>query len=295
MKEIYRCLFVCAAFFCLFPNVKAQDSTLSDLFPQESYFEAGLSYLSNSVYLGRHDSSRIPYLTPSFSYYNKSGFYASGYVSYLNSKGISRIDHVEFDAGYIFTAHKFSGEVYAAKDFYNSQSINVKSETEGSLNGSLSYDFGFIEPVLKEGIVIEKTNDYYAEVGLEHSFFLADDNFEITPTFFINASTQNYYNLYYTKRKYSAKNTNRRGPGTIIKAYLPNASEFKIMDYEFSLPLDYSAGKFIFDLNPTLADPVNPNIVVTTTTPPSGISTTKTRTEKLSSIFYWSVSITYSF
>jgi hypothetical protein len=292
MKEIFRYLFICAIFF--YSNVKAQDSTQRNN-PDKSYFEAGLSYLSNNVYLGRHDSLRIPYLTSSITYYNKSGFYAGSSLSYLNSERISRIDRIELNTGYILTLQKFSGEVFIEKDFYNSQSKNVKSETKGSLNGTLSYDLGFIKPVLQGGILINKRDDYYAAPGLEYSIFLDDDNFEMTPSFLINASTQNYYSSYYSQRKYAAKKKNQTDPGTITKAYLPSSSKFKIMDYEFSLPLDYSLGKFIFDVTPTFADPVNPNVVAVTVTPPSGISVTKTRTEKLKSTFFWSAGITYSF
>ena len=67
------------------------------------------------------------------------------------------------------------------------------------------------------------------------------------------------------------------------------------MDYEISLPMDYSIGKFIFDFAPTEALPVNPNVVVTTVTPQSGVVTTRMKTEKLSNIFYWSAGITYTF
>ncbi|MEO9022344.1 MAG: hypothetical protein ABI237_13240 [Ginsengibacter sp.] len=294
MKKIYRCLFVCATFFSMLPNVKAQDSTKTDG-TDKSYFEAGVSYLSNNVYLGRHDSLRVPYLTPSFNYYNKSGFYAGTSLSYLSSTGNSRIDLVEIEAGYTFTKDKLSGILSGEKDFYNSQSKNVKAETKGSLDGTLSYDLGFIKPVLQGGIVFNTRDDYYAALGLGHSFFFADDNFEINPSFLINASTQNYYNSYYTKRKFVTKRKNQPVAITTTKAYLPNASEFKIMDYEFSLPLDYSLGKFIFDITPTAALPLNPNIAVVTVTPPSGISVTRTKTEKLSNIFFWSASITYDF
>jgi hypothetical protein len=293
MKKMYRCLFVYASFFCLVPKVKAQDSTKSAE-PQKSHFEAGLSYLSNSVYLGRQDSLKVPYFTPTFSYYHKSGFYASSSLSYLNSASVSRVDLFDIDAGYMFTVNKLSGDFYAEKDFYNSQSKNVKSETKGSVNGTLSYDFGFIKPVLQGGIEFNKANDYYAALGLGHSFFLADDNLEINPSFLVNASTQNSYNSYYAKRKFATKR-NQTGPATTIKAYLQNPSDFKIMDYEFSLPLDYSVGKFIFDFTPTMAMAVNPNVVVTTVTPPSGMSVTKTKTEKLSNVFFWSVGVTYSF
>ncbi|HET7114921.1 MAG TPA: hypothetical protein VFI29_00420 [Hanamia sp.] len=294
MKKIYRCLFVCITFFSVLPNVKAQDSTKSDG-TDKSYFEAGLSYLSNNVYSGRHDSLRIPYLTPSFNYYNKSGFYAGTSLSYMTSAGNRRVDLVEIEAGYAFTKNKFSGIISAEKDFYNSQSKNVRAETKGSLNGTFSYDFGFIKPLLQGGIVFNTRDDYYAAFGLGHSFFFADDNLEVNPSLLINAGTQNYYNSYYTKRKFATKRKDQTGSGTTIKAYLPNVSNFKIMDYEFSLPVDYSLGKFVFDITPTEAFPVNPNVVELTVTPPSGIPVSRTKIENLNNIFFFSAGITYSF
>lgn len=294
MKKIYCSLFVCASFFCLLPNAKAQDSTKNSA-SDKSYVEAGLSYLNNNVYQGRHDSLRIPYLIPSIKYYHKSGFYAGGSVSYLSSAQDSRVDLLAIEAGYAFTKNKFSGIVSLEKDFYNSQSKNVRAEIKGSANGTLAYDFGFIKPVLQGGIVFNTTDDYYAALGLEHSFFFADDNFEITPSFLANASTQNYYSSYYVKRKFKTKKKNQTGAVTTTIAYLENASDFKIMDYEISLPIDYSIGKFIFDFTPTEALPVNPNVVVTTVTPPSGVVTTRTKTEQLSNIFFWSAGVTYNF
>ena len=91
MKKNYRFFLVGVSLFLLLPNLKAQDSAKNSK-PDKSYFEAGLSYLSNNVYLGRHDSLKIPYLTPSFNYYNKSGFYAGSTLSYITSAGNSRVD-----------------------------------------------------------------------------------------------------------------------------------------------------------------------------------------------------------
>ncbi len=44
---------------------------------RESHFEAGISYQSNDVYLGRKDSTVLPYIIPAFSYYHLSGLYAT--------------------------------------------------------------------------------------------------------------------------------------------------------------------------------------------------------------------------
>ena len=108
MKKMYCCLFVCASFFCLLPGAKAQDSTKTNV-PDTSYFEAGLSYLDNNVYQGRHDSLKIPYLIPSIRYYHNSGFYAGASLSYLSSAQDSRVDLVAMEAGYAFRKNKFSG------------------------------------------------------------------------------------------------------------------------------------------------------------------------------------------
>ncbi|MEO7121327.1 MAG: hypothetical protein ABIY62_09525 [Ginsengibacter sp.] len=293
VKKIIQ-VFILAACTLSFHKLIAQDTTTTKN-SDPSYWQAGINYLSNSTYFGRQDSLRVPYLTPTIGYYNKSGLFITGSMSYLNSAGVSRIDLIELQAGYTLVIKKFDGEISATKDFYNSQSRNVKSETKGSLNADISYDFGFIKPTIQGGIVFNSRDDYTAGFGLEHSFFFDDDNFEVAPSLVLNASTQNYYNTYYTKRKYLKKKKNIAAPVTTISAYLPNAAEFKVMDYEVSLPMDYSTGKFIFNFTPTLAIPVNPNIVTTTITPPSGISTTKTKVEKLSNLFFWSVGITYSF
>lgn len=294
MKNNSYWFFVFFFSFYLIPNAKGQDST-QNIEPVKSYFEAGLSYLSNNVYLGRHDSLRVPYFTPTFSYYNKSGFYATASLSYLQRTDISRIDLFSIVAGYAFTANKFSFDLSGEKDFYNSQSKNVKAETQGGFTGIVEYDMGFIQPMLQAGILFDTKNDYYAAFGVDHEFDLLDDDLEITPSFLMNASTQNYYSSYYNMRKFKPKRKNPTGGVITTNAYLQNASEFKIMDAEFSLPLDYSIGKFVLDFTPTFAVPENPNTVVTIVTPPSGISVTRTKIEKLSSTFFWSAGVTYSF
>ncbi|MEO8862179.1 MAG: hypothetical protein ABI358_12185 [Ginsengibacter sp.] len=283
-----------SAVFFMIQAAKAQEDAKADT-SEKAHWEAALNYLSNSVYLGRQDSTRIPYLTPSLDYYTKSGFYFGGSMSYLGYKGVSRIDFVSLQAGYTFIVSNFEGDITATRDFYNKQSENVKAEAKGALNTTFSYDFKFIKPIVQAAVTFSTKNDYYAAFGLEHSFFTDEDNLEIAPSFMVNASTQNTYSAYYSKRKYAAKNKTQRGPGTLITAILLNASKFKIMDYEFSMPVNFSTGKFLFNFTPTAAIPVNANVVITTTTPPSGISVTRTRTEKLSGLFFWSAGFNYTF
>lgn len=297
MKKTCVALLPCVLLCLSFQKLKAQEAD-KDETDSKSYWQAGISYLSNSIYLGRKDSVKVPYLTPIIGYYDKSGFFVSGSLSYLLTSGQGRIDLFELEGGYTFSSKKLAGEIYAAKDFYSSESYSVKSEIKGSVNGSLSYDLGFIKPVIQAGIIFNTNIDYSLGIGLEHSFFAADDDLEITPSFLLNASTQNYYSSYYTKRRYSAKRKARtgNGAGATVSAYLPNASEFKIMDYEPGIPINYSTGNFIFNFSPTLAIPTNPTIIELTIKPVNGAASyTKTSTEKLDNTFYWSAGVTYNF
>src|ERR1022692_354797 len=53
------------------------------LLPKKSYFQADVSFLSNNIFFGRKDSIATLYITPSFGYYHKSGFFVSALASYL--------------------------------------------------------------------------------------------------------------------------------------------------------------------------------------------------------------------
>ena len=295
MKKTYLPVFLLIMFFFSFQRLTAQENDEKET-TTNSHWQAAVNYLSNNVYLGRKDSMRLPYITPGIGYYHKSGLFVSGSLSYVSSAAESRVDLFELVAGYTFTSNKLDGEISFSKDFYNSKSYGVKSETKGSLDGSLSYDFGVIKPTIETGISFNNKADYSVGIGLGHSFYAADDNLEIAPSFLLNASTQNYYSSYYSKRKYSLKR--KKGTtmgGATITAYLPNAAEFKIMDYEFSMPVNYTAGDFAFNFTPTFAVPTNPTIVVLTVKPVVGNSYTKTSTEKISNVFYGSAGATYNF
>lgn len=281
--------------FFSFQGLTAQEND-ENATTANSHWQAGINYLSNNVYLGRKDSMNLPYITPAIGYYHKSGLFVSGSLSYFSSAAQSQVDLFELVAGYTFTSNKLDGEISFSRDFYNSKSYGVKSETKGSLDGSLSYDFGFVKPTIETGISFNKRPDYSVAFGLGHSFYAADNKIEIAPSFLVNTSTQNYYSSYYSKRKYALKRKkgNTTG-GATITAYLTNAGEFKIMDYEFSMPVNYTAGDFTFNFTPTFAVPTNPAIVVLTVKSVAGNNYTKTFTEKISNVFYWSAGVSYNF
>ena len=259
--------------------------------PKTSQMEMGLSYQSNDVYLGRKDSSVLPYVIPEFTYYHKSGLYASASLNYLKNSTISRVDLVTLEAGYTFKKGQYDGQLSFSKYFYNSQSTSVTSEISSSLAYQNGFDLGFIKPTFTATLNFGNKTDFATVLGLEHKFYLFDDQLDFTPTFAMSASTQNYYSDYFKKRRYTVKRGSKAGQTAIanITGTIPNASQFKILDYESTIPVNYSTGKWVFSFTPVYSIPVNPATVDIQTVKANGVITNTTRVEKISNTFYWTL------
>jgi len=270
---------------------KSLDSLLA---PARSYFQGGINYLSNNVYLGRKDTVNMPYITGTVGYYHKSGLYLNGSVSYLPNSDPGRIDLVTVEGGYHFKTGKFEGQATAAKFFFNSLSNNVKAELKGAVSFLGAYDLSFIKPVITPMLNISNKLDFTLTTGLEHTFYSEDNDFDITPTINMNGSTQNYYSSYYKDRKFKVKKKKVTvvEKGTVTGVVL-DASQFKILDYEFTLPVNYVYKKFTFNFTPTYAIPVNPAIVSITRQIPNETPTTVTKNEKVENSFYFQAGFVY--
>jgi hypothetical protein len=279
---------------------KEMDSIFNDagFLQPKSFWLANINYLSNNVYLGRKDSVLSPYFTASVGYYHKSGLFVNASASYLTEPGQGRIDLATIDGGYSLIKPKFEGLVTISKYIFSSESYNVRSEIEGSANIFIAYDFDFIKPTLQTTLNFGDNTDYAAELGLEHTFYAIERKLTITPTFDVNASTQNYYNNYYKFRRYSPKRKLIRrlfGSGT-LSAYVENPGEFKILNYECSLPVTYSIKKFTFNFSPSYAVPQNAAVVdVTITSTRFGTTTKQRGKEQISNSFFFVTGVSYSF
>jgi hypothetical protein len=265
--------------------------------PKTSHLEMGMSYQSNDVYLGRKDSSLLPYYIPELTYFHKSGLYATASLNYLKNSTISRIDLVTLEGGYIFTKGNYDGQLSFSKYFYNSQSTSVTSEISSSLAYQSGFDFGFIKTTFTGTLNFGNKTDFAGLLGLEHSFYLLDDRMDITPTFAMAASTQNYYSDYYKKRRYTIKRGDKAGQTAVanISGTIVNASQFKILDYEPTMPINYRIGKCVINFTPTYSVPVNPATIDIQTTKPNGTVTDSSRIEKISNTFYWTLGCSFLF
>ncbi|MDO6435007.1 hypothetical protein Q4E93_30615 [Flavitalea sp. BT771] len=263
---------------------------------RHTYLEATLDYQNNNVYMGRKDSAVLPYFTPGLSYYHKSGFYATASAAWLKNADISRIDLVTIASGFRFSAGKYDGDFTASKYFYNTQSTSVTSEIQASMSYSSSYDLGWIRTTLSGQLNMGNNTDMEASLGMEHSFDLMDDALEITPTLTANAGTLNYYSNYYKTRRFNRKNAKKAVSGTVtITGTVVNPSAFKVLDYEASLPISFTAGKCTFSATPAFSIPVNPARINLQYAYSTGATALRQHVEKIENTFYWTLGAAYRF
>ena len=181
---------------------------------------------------------------------------------------------------------------------YSVNSGSPNAEQNGSLEYDNSYNFGFIQPSLNLTWAFAAHPDYQLAFALQHEFdFLSNGNLSVTPTATMNVSTQNFYNSYYKNRRFKIPRPGKPPlPANVtITGEVLNSDQFQIMDYEFSAPVNFTAGKWTFAFTPTLALPVNP-ADLRITVKVNNQSVSKDLKETLpANVFYYQIGITYAF
>ncbi len=234
-----------------------------------SYTKFSISYLNNVVYMGRKDSLVTPYLTPTISYYDKSGFHISGSGSYLTSVNGKRFDLFSIDLGYDFNVNdQLSVETYANKSFYNQSSYSVMGDIKGSIGTDINYSTNFINLFIGGEFLFSSKSDIAINIGVSHVFEWGEkeNTWSISPSALINFTTLGYYEGY-SNRKY-----NRKGqsifPGAVSSKSITTVDKpgITLMNYEFLLPISYGSKNWGAFLNTTFSMPKNPIYTTTKTT-----------------------------
>ena len=262
---------------------------------KKTHIETGVNYQSNDVYLGRKDSTLLPYYIPFISYFHKSGLYFSVHLNYLKNTEASRVDLVTLETGYVFSSGNYDGQVNVSKFFYNSQSSSVSSEIQAGLEYQNGFDFGFIKPTLDINLSFGNKIDYTGSFGLEHEFAGLHKKLEITPTLIVNGGTQNYYDSYFKNKRYSNKKggQNIQNGLSSVTGSVVSPANFKILDYEASVPFSYTIKNLVINFTPVYAIPVNAALINIHTGQNNGTSSNQVMVENISNTFYWIVGITF--
>jgi hypothetical protein len=262
----------------------------NDTLAEKSKFRIALAYASDYYFMGRVDSVRAPYLTPSLAYYHKSGLFIKTSLSYLTASNEGRIDLFRLSGGYDISVKKFGAGISLSEYFFSESSFVVQSEMSTYLYGYSEYEFKFIKLYLDGSLGFSSTTDVFLGLEINHTFRTLKNKLRIIPAFYLNAGTQKYYSDYITNRSSkSIKNAN----GTVKGQQTANSTvytttetqSFEMLDYEADIQFIYVFNKFRVFMSPTWLFPVNPATIVTA----SGTSA-----EELKNGFYFSMGIRFT-
>jgi hypothetical protein len=260
-------IFVIAAIFIEDKTSQAQSYKIYsyDSIQEKSQLRVGVRYSSDYVYMGRSDSVKAPYLSPSIGYYHKSGFFLRSSVSYLTAKEEARIDMVNITGGYDFYLNDLTIGGSISQYFFSDLSYNVMAEMSTYVNAYVGYDFSIFTLYGDASLGFSGSTDVFAGIELSRTFYGIRNKLLITPSVYMNAGSQQYYNAYYANRSTQTGNGGKgKGKGSQTPV-APNQSyqveesdQFKILDYEAGINVTYKIKNIRVFATSTWVFPVNP-------------------------------------
>jgi hypothetical protein len=277
-------------FFSAGQAIKKMDSTDLKSLYNSSYVTAAVNYASDWVFAGRKDSVKCPYVSPSVSYYHKSGLFVKGQFSYLTAASAGRIDMFSFSGGYLFSKSRLYGGVDGSVQLFNDSSYAVSSTMSGRIGVYTGYDFSMAELTLDvNGLFGQGATDVLTGIELSRRFWLFNDRVTIYPSVYVLAGTQNYYSDYYTTRRSGAKGRPGRGSAgeSEVTSFVSSTTRrFELLSIDISLPLSYSFGQCKVSFTPVYSFPQNIPDVTTSGT---------TTSQDFGNLFYWNAGFRYVF
>lgn len=257
----------------------------------KSEWRAGIRYTSDYYYMGRSDSAAAPYLSPTIGYFHKSGLFVRTSLSYLIASGEDRVDLVTVSGGYDYYGKKIAAGVSVTEYFFNDLSYAVQAEMRTYFNGYAGYDLSGFMLFADASIGFSDGTDVFLGGEINRTFYAFANRLRMTPTIYLNAGTQKYYNAYYNKRSVMTGVGKGKGKGHGSQApvtedlQIAEADKFEMLDYEAGLQVSYTIRKVRLYASTTWTFAVNPATVVTDT----GVFR-----EELKNGFYWSSGIRVS-
>ncbi|HTK22023.1 MAG TPA: hypothetical protein VL442_21040 [Mucilaginibacter sp.] len=233
---------------------------------KKASFKIGVNYLSNNVFMGRADTVRTPTILPEMKYIFKNGIYLAATANYIPNRVTNKLDGGSAVLGYDFDiTDDFTGGVSFTKLFYTANSTQIGSAINSTVNANLSYNIAdVITPIVSVDYNFLKQDfghDIFINAGVSHDFtidgvFGDKDLLIISPSANLNAGTQNFYDAYFVLKKYKLTKKllelEQDAESLIIKRE-DQLSKFKLLDYEFSVPVEYKLGVLILNFTPTYA------------------------------------------
>jgi hypothetical protein len=251
---------------CIFLFSASYTYAQTDTTNTQPGLKIGIGYINNSVYLGRTDTVRTPTITPNLTYIFGNGIYLSGALDYITNRKSGKLDGGNIELGYRFTSvENFEAGASFTKLFYNSGSTQVSSSVSSIINAYAAYSISnIVTPGIDLNYNINKTGvtgDFMLNPSLLHEFEIdgilgENDQLLVSPQVGLNAGSQNFYGGYLERKGRLTKR------GTVVTsaavtaattAYNNALGDFKLLNYELTMPIRYKTGIFIATFTPTYA------------------------------------------
>ena len=230
------CLFIGIPFIGL-----AQKDTI---LPKKNVLNATVSYQSKLHYFGRTDSLQSAGFFPAIGLESKHGLYAnSSFIFVNNSSSSFNYTGTIIEGGYKFPENKnFSGNIFYSQFLYKDNSQLVQSAIKSQTGINLVYNNKIVNVNGGADAKFSNRTDVGVTAGLDHLFIYLFPNTKkaiaINPSAYAYAGTQNFTNTYYKRQQVLGIET---GP---VRQVTEEVNRFKVLAYEFSMPVVFVAGKF---------------------------------------------------
>lgn len=298
MKSFNNFLFIVVAVILLSARLACAQLykyQVYDSIVDKSEFRVGVRYSSDYYYMGRADSAKAPYLSPSIGYYHKSGLFIRSSLSYLTASDEGRIDLYTLSGGYDYYGKKVAAGFSVSEYFFNDLSYAVQAEMNTYLNAYAGYDFSAFMVYADGSLGFSEGTDVFLGAEINRTFYGLKNRLRITPAVYINAGTQKYYSEYYSSRSTQTGSGHGKGKGQgqggstsppTQTVQTLESDKFQILDYEADLQVSYKIQNVRFYVSSTWTFPINPSTVV---------SDQGTYEEELRNGFYWSSGLRVTF
>lgn len=231
----------------------------------------GLTYGSNSSFLGRYQTEVLPYYSADMSYKSKSGFFLS-VLAYDINNSLTFLDEVDVMAAWnIDISKRVDASVFYTRYFFTESTELIKASVANTASASMGLDWSFLYSKITGHYIFGGTHDFFLVIDNSRyvefpQIFRRDDYIALDPKISIITGTQTFVDTHYISQGTplmrpgnapSRGNPGSGGGGTNSSTTETSQTIFNVLSYEFSLPVSYNTGRWSFEITGRYAIPVN--------------------------------------
>jgi len=225
----------------------------------------GLTYGSNSSFLGRYQAEILPYHLAEISYKSKTGLWLSLFAYDINNS-LTFVDEVDMMAGWnIDLSKRVDASVFYTRYFFTESTELIKASVANTATAALGLDWSYLYSKITGHYIFGDADDFFIVFDNSRYFefpeiFQKEDYLSLEPKLSIIAGTQTFVDTHYVNQGTPLARPGRGNPvqsGAPYSTVESSQTTFSILSYEFILPVAYNIGKFSFEVSGRYSIPVN--------------------------------------